>query len=355
MLPEVSFTVIDPARQGRDLEPIRALLAASGLGLDPDLEVFVTAWAGRSLAGCAGLAGDRVKCVAIAPAWRGEALTLKLMTEVLHTALERGHPGLLLYTRPANVPLFQGCGFRKLVEVPDQAAFMENHPVGLAGLCERLRTARHPGRTIGSVVLNANPFTLGHRHLALTARAACDWLHVFVVGEDASTLAYPDRLALVQAGLADLDRITVHPGNRYLVSKATFPGYFLKDAGLVEACGAATDLLVFRQHLAPALGITHRFVGTEPFCGLTRHYNEAMHRWLETHPCGQAPVRVVEVPRLAVAGRPVSASEVRRLLGAADLDAIAPLVPATTLALLRDTYCPSAGCGASTASRSQGG
>jgi [citrate (pro-3S)-lyase] ligase len=34
--------------------------------------------------------------------------------------------------------------------------------------------------------MNANPFTLGHRHLVEQAAARCDALHLFVVREDAS-------------------------------------------------------------------------------------------------------------------------------------------------------------------------
>jgi citrate lyase synthetase len=46
----------------------------------------------------------------------------------------------------------------------------------------------------------------------------------------------------------------------------------------------------------------------------------------------------VEFARLEVAGRPVSASEVRRLLRAGDFTAMAPLVPRTTLDALRGRH-----------------
>jgi [citrate (pro-3S)-lyase] ligase len=45
---------------------------------------------------------------------------------------------------------------------------------------------RQPGRKIGAIVMNANPFTLGHRWLVEQAARQCDWLHLFVVKEDAS-------------------------------------------------------------------------------------------------------------------------------------------------------------------------
>jgi [citrate (pro-3S)-lyase] ligase len=135
-----------------------------------------------------------------------------------------------------------------------------------------------------------------------------------------------------------MERLTVHGGSRYLISKATFPSYFIKDACVVEACGTAIDLLIFRRYIAPALGITHRFIGTEPFCRLTRKYNEDMFEWLENVSEEGQPVHVVEIPRLEVAGHPVSASEVRRLLAKGDFVTMASLVPPTTLACLRAKY-----------------
>jgi len=48
----------------------------------------------------------------------------------------------------------------------------------------------------------------------------------------------------------------------------------------------------------------------------------------------------VQMPRFEVDGRPVSASEVRRLLEWGDFEAMARLVPATTLARMRARYGP---------------
>jgi [citrate (pro-3S)-lyase] ligase len=100
----------------------------------------------------------------------------------------------------------------------------------------------------------------------------------------------------------------------------------------------AVDLLLFRKYIAPALGITHRFVGTEPFCSVTRKYNQDLHEWLERAPEEAPAVHVVEFPRLEINGRPVSATDVRKLLSAGDFEAMALLAPATTVALLQEKY-----------------
>jgi [citrate (pro-3S)-lyase] ligase len=245
---------------------------------------------------------------------------------------------LFLYTKPENQVLFEGCGFHRLVSVLNAACLMENTPVGIRDYCDTLAAFRQPGKRIGSIVMNANPFTLGHRHLVLQALKQCDWLHVFVVAEDVSTIAYADRLELVRAGLKGMDRVTVHGGSRYLISKATFPAYFIKDSRVVEACSMAVDLLLFRNYIAPALGITHRFVGSEPFCPVTRKYNQDLHEWLERAPEKAPAVHVVEFPRLEINGRPISATDVRQLLAVGDFKTIASLAPATTIALLHEKY-----------------
>lgn len=338
MCDELDFSTLYPRVDLRGAARVKRFLAANGLGTESDIQVFVVVREEGRIVACAGLAEDVVKCVAIAVDYRGECLSTKLMNEIYCLAMERGQSHLFLYTKPRNLELFGGCGFYKLAEVPGRACLMENTPVGIKGYCESLRAFRQSGQRIGSIVLNANPFTLGHRYLVTRALRECDWLHVFVVSEDASAIRYADRFDLVRAGLEGLDRLTIHGGSRYLVSKATFPCYFLKDICAVDECGTAIDLMIFRNYIAPALGITHRFVGSEPICPLTHKYNEAMLTWLEGSSQEGPAIQVVEVPRLEVDGVPVSASHIRLLLSEGNFAAMAAYVPPTTLALLRARY-----------------
>lgn len=340
MTNELLSCTVDPAADPAARAEIKALLEACDLSYEPSIEAFVTLSRGRSLIACAGLDKNIVKCAAIAPAEQGESLSLTLMTEIAHLAHARGHNHLFLYTRPDNVDRFRACGFHRLVEVPGIAAFMENTPIGMRGYCAQLRTLRQPGRDIGAIVMNANPFTFGHRHLVEYAVAHCDWLHLFVVAEDSSFIAYRDRLAMIKAGVSDLPRLTLHPGSEYMVSRATFSSYFFKEKNAAADCFTAVDLLLFRNYIAPALGITRRFVGTEPFCITTRKYNADMKDWLQRPDSPHPPVEVVEIPRRTQDEVPISASEVRRLLAAEQFGRIGRLVPPFTLALLRGKYRP---------------
>jgi [citrate (pro-3S)-lyase] ligase len=330
---------VRPAEEPAETDRIRQLLAQCQLDMDQDIERFVTARRDGRLIACAGLSGNIIKCVAICPDLRGESLSLKLVSEVVQMAAELGHFHLFLYAKPENAPFFEGCGFYPLVTVPDTMVLMENSPVAMQRYCDRLAAERRPeaART-GCIVMNANPFTLGHRYLAEQAARQCDWLHVFVVREDLSLFPYSDRYRLVSQGLADIPRLTLHHGSEYMISRATFPGYFLKDKGIIDSCHTAIDLLLFREYLAPALGITHRFVGTEPFCPVTGQYNRDMKYWLQQARSVAPAIEVREIERTRLDDTPISASEVRRLLTRNDFGHIGRLVPDSTLQLLLCKY-----------------
>ena len=174
----------------------------------------------------------------------------------------------------------------------------------------------------GVVVMNCNPFTLGHRYLIEQAAKQVERLFVMVVREDCSLFAYAERKAMVEQGVAHLENVTVIDGSEYAISQATFPTYFLKRLDDAADTQMLLDLDLFRRHIAPALGTTVRFVGTEPTDQLTRRYNELMHEVLTD---------VREISRLEKDGNAVSASRVRKAMEQGDMSTIRQLVPPTTL------------------------
>lgn len=324
--------LIDPSVSA--LKELESLLRANSLRLESDLSQFIEARLQGKLVGCAGLDGNVIKCVAIDKCHRGGSLSLRLLTEAMNLACRQGVDRLFLYTKPGNAPLFEGAGFTPLATVPGLVTLMESDPRGLANYCDELARLRRPGKAIGSIVMNANPFTLGHLYLIKQALNRCDWLHLFAVKQDASRFAYTDRLQLIRAGIKGLERITLHPGSAYTISKATFPTYFIKEQGLVNECTTALDLLLFRQSIAPVLGINVRFVGTEPFDPVTAKYNRDMKYLLSQGESSSPEIRVVELTRVDVDCAPVSASRVRKLLDEGNMDAVVRLVPQTTFDFL---------------------
>ena len=173
--------------------------------------------------------------------------------------------------------------------------------------------------------MNANPFTLGHQYLVETAAAQCDTLHLFILSEDASLVPFTVRKKLVQAGVAHIPNVVLHDSGPYIISSATFPSYFLKDAAAVIEGHARLDLAVFTK-IAGALNVTKRFVGEEPTSQVTGLYNEIMVRELP-----KAGIECHVVSRKQAAGQAISASTVRLALQKGDWETLKMLVPQTTL------------------------
>lgn len=322
----------------RKMDKVRTFLSKMELGVDVDVEMFIVAYRDSNIVGCGGLAGSTIKSVAVDEKEQGQGLSTKLLTEVITQAYDMGRYNLFIYTKPENYQMFHAAGFYLLTSVKDRVILMENSKSRLQKYCNKLTQKRQQGSRIGSIVMNANPFTKGHRYLVEKACNECDWLHLFVVKEDSSFFTYQDRLTMIQAGVAEFGNVIVHPGSDYMISRATFPSYFLKDEGVINFAHTAIDLQLFREYLAPALGITHRYVGTEPICKVTRFYNQQMHQWLSTPTLESPPIELIEIPRQEEGELPISASLVRNLLFQNRWEEIRQIVPETTFSYVKTLF-----------------
>ncbi len=335
----------------RQRQRIEAFLKRNGLRFD-DMHYYaaITDDDGEMIAG-GGLKGNVIKCVAVDDAHKGEAIANTLISHLIAHANEEGHSNVMLFTKPKNRQLFESLSFRLLAEAPE-AVLMETGIGGINNMVEQLEKIKEKGEVCkennkeckeeektnlntstpqhlnttpprrGVVVMNCNPFTLGHRYLIEQAAKQVERLFVMVVREDCSLFAYAERKAMVEQGVAHLENVTVIDGSEYAISQATFPTYFLKRLDDAADTQMLLDLDLFRRHIAPALGATVRFVGTEPTDQLTRRYNQLMHEVL-------ADVR--EIVRLEKEGNAVSASRVRKAMEQGDMSTIRQLVPPTTL------------------------
>ncbi len=314
---------------------IERFLAMNGLRCD-DIDyyaVLVDEATGDIVAG-GGLKLDVIKCVAVADAHKGEAVANTIVSHLIAHANSEGYQCVKLYTKPQNRRLFESLSFRLLAEAPE-AILMETGIGGIGKYCDELRgksgesitTLRHiatPRRLMqsGVIIMNANPFTLGHRYLIEQSSELVERLYVVVVREDCSVFSYNERKAMVSQGTRDLGNVVVVDGSDYAVSKTTFPTYFLKRLDDASDTQMLLDIDLYRRYIAPSLGATVRFVGSEPSDALTRRYNELMHRMLPD---------VREIARLEIDGTPVSASRVRQAIDDNRMWDAARLVPSTTL------------------------
>ncbi len=306
---------------------VEAFLRENGLRTEElDHYYACTSPDGSILAG-AGIKADIIKCVAVAPSARSEGFMLPLLSRVVSDAAAKGVLNLKVFTKPENREIFESIGFKVLASAP-KAILMENGR-GLEKYCEYLSGICHASgsvfhcqrqpsaRKCGVIVMNANPFTLGHKYLIEKALEQVDHLFVIPVKEDASAFPYPERLAMIRSANASPahadSRITVLEGSDYCISAATFPTYFLKDLSDAAETQMRLDIELFERHIMPALGATVRFVGSEPLDPLTARYNALMHN-------------AVVIPRLEA----ISASRVRAAIEAGDYASAAALCPVTT-------------------------
>ena len=282
-----------------------------------------------SLVATGSIKGDMIQGMAVDPARQGEDLMAKVITALFAEARDSG--SLYLFTKPEKSVQFTGLGFREIAKARPYAALLEWGENGVKRYAETLKKARvtmeKESPIIGGLVMNCNPFTNGHRYLVEQAAKQCDHVYILVVEENLSQFSFQHRLSMVQEGVKDLDHVTVLSGGRYAVSALTFPSYFTKDTKVADA-HAAIDAEIFCAVIAPALGITKRFVGTEPLSEVTDIYNQTLKKRLPKH-----GIEVVEIPRLTEGDYPISASRVRALLNQGGKDAwkeIERIVPEST-------------------------
>ena len=179
----------------------------------------------------------------------------------------------------------------------------------------------------GSIVMNCNPFTLGHRYLIEYAASKVNNLYIFVVEENCSYFSFYDRLNLVRQGTADIKNVIVLPSGNFIISATTFPGYFYKDNLKEAKIDCSNDLNVFAQYIAPALNIKIRFAGEEPLDPVTNQYNEGMKEILP-----QYGIEFYAIPRKEddEGTGVISASRVRRYFEKGEFAEIKKIVPPTT-------------------------
>lgn len=332
----------------RQRRRIEGFLQANGLRYDDvDYYAALVDESSDEIVAGGGLKGGVIKCVAVADGHKGEAVANQIVSHLIAKANAAGHQCVKLFTKPQNRPLFESLSFRFLAEAPE-AILMETGVGGIAKYSEELRAKSEEyncyllaGRnsvevdstklsvdtvkwSVGVIVMNCNPFTLGHRYLIERSSELVERLYVVVVREDCSMFSYSERKAMVSQGVKDLGNVVVVDGSDYAVSATTFPTYFLKHISDATDTQIFLDLDIYLRHIAPALGANVRFVGSEPTDPLTRRYNELMRQQLgDDHVC--------EIPRMEKYGSVVSASRVRRAIEANSLWQAIKLVPSSTI------------------------
>ena len=311
----------------RTMEQVDALLVQEGIERDGNLDYTCAVYDDDyNVIATGSCFGNTLRCFAVDHLHQGEGLMNVVVTHLLEVQAERGNMRLFLYTKPSASKFFGDLGFHEIARVPDRLVFMENRRDGFPSFLASLAESRKDTGRSAAIVMNANPFTLGHQYLVETAAGQCDTLHLFVISEDASLIPAAVRKDLVCKGVSHLSNVLLHDCGPYMISSATFPSYFLKDRITVIESQARLDLQLFVR-IADVLNISVRFVGEEPSSQVTGIYNRVMAEALPA-----VGIECHIIPRRELDGKPISASTVRLALQQNNMDQFRRLVPETTRA-----------------------
>ena len=308
-----------------EVSRIKSFLLQNGLQLEGDLDYTMALYDEDKIIGTGSFASKVLKCIAVDDSYKGFAISNRIVSHLVNEEYRRGNHHLFIFTKPENYPMFKDMGFYKVAEVASSVVLLENKHKGIQGFINKISQSKREGQIISSIVVNCNPFTLGHQYLIEKASKESDFLHIFVVWEDRSSFPAQVRYDLIKEGTKHLSNVCIHKGEDYIISNATFPSYFLKDDTKVMETHCQLDLKIFGEYIAPALNINKRFVGEEPYCAVTRLYNETMKRLLPTY-----HIEVVEIPRLNIEENIVSASKIRAFIRQDDFNSVKRFVPKTT-------------------------
>lgn len=336
------------------IQGVTALLNVEGIRLDANLDYTCGMYDDEmNIIATGSCFGNTLRCLAVSSEHQGEGLMNQIISHLIEVQFERGNTHLFLYTKCSSAKFFGDLGFYEIARIDGQIVFMENRRTGFKNYLKKLKESSAlqlqtltkdtsantatlqsdnalpdtstADRKIAALVMNANPFTLGHQYLVEKAARENDLLHLFIVSEDASLVPFKVRKQLVMEGTAHLDNICYHDSGPYIISNATFPSYFQKDENAVIESHAMLDLTIFTE-IAQTLGINRRYVGEEPTSLVTGIYNNIMSEKLPEN-----GIECIIVPRKTDGKKAISASTVRQAIKDNDVDTLKKLVPESTL------------------------
>lgn len=317
----------------REVSAVREFLEAFSLSFNEKVDYTVALYKDETIVATGSLAGEVLRNIAIDESLQGEGITSTVISHLIQEAGRRGIYHYFIFTKPDKAQLFSALGFKEIARAEPYAVLLESGMGSVQQYCREMaaKAASLPAGKRAALVVNCNPFTLGHQAVIAKAAKENDAVIVLVVSEEGSLFPFEVRFRLVQQGLAEYKNVLIVPGGKYIVSAATFPGYFTRGDETVTA-QTRLDVTVFAQHIAPALGITRRYVGDEPYDLVTNAYNQAMWAILPAY-----HIDVLEMQRITANGNAISASRVRELIRLDGWEEIRTLVPDATYQYLCST------------------
>lgn len=262
--------------------------------------------------------------------YAGQGAISIIYDSLLDYIFEEGYNSYFIFTTPNNKNIFESLGLKE-VHSTESVLLLEggfyNYQKWLKEIKETIGNKK--GRR-GAIIVNCNPMTLGHKYLMTKALDEVDELLIFVVEEDLSIFPFEDRYNIIVNEFKDEKKIKVLKGGPYIISRGTFPTYFIKQKDRMLEIYTELDAKIFAEKIAKDLSIDIRFLGSEPKDIVTSAYNNSLKEILEAN-----RIEVKIITRIESKGNPISASYVRQLLKEEKLEEAYKLLPNSTIEYLK--------------------
>ncbi len=301
---------IKEAMLGSEKENVKNFLSSFGLKYRADTECSLYIEENSEIAASISYTKNIIMQLAVSESMRGENVAALLVSEVLSRFRENGIYSYRVFTKPEYLPLFESMGMTPLVK-EDNFVALEGGVSNITDAVNALtvKISMELGGidcNTAAIVINGNPITEGHVSLIEYALARHNRLLLFVLEEDSSEFSFKERISLAFLATRPYrDKVSVLPSTDYIVSRSTFPDYFLHSADDTTRAFAKYDARLFEKYFMEPLGIVKRYFGTEE-SDYMKIYNSTMLEVLGD--------RAEVVQRFMKNGKTVSAKAVRKLL-----------------------------------------
>ncbi|MBZ7986895.1 GNAT family N-acetyltransferase [Campylobacter canadensis] len=268
-----------------------------------------------------------IKYVIIDKEHQKENIFSLLLNTMITYAKEQNINTLRLCTCKHNAIKFQNFSFRLLCTSKELCLLEYGYSL-FDEFINNIRAKLDTNKSYTSIVMNANPFTLGHKYLIDCALKHNENLILFIVSEDKSFFTFKERFMIVKENLKKYKNILIFPSGDYIISNATFSTYFLKQD--INLAKSYLDAKIFSSLIAPCLNIKSRFVGSEPNCKVTNAYNMALKECFK-----EDNLDLFELSRISINNKIISASLIRKYIAENNFNEIKKYLSDTSLKLIK--------------------
>lgn len=306
----------------KELESVRLLLESQGLRFEDKVTYTLGFYDQDQLIATGSLYENVIKMIAVNQDYQGENLTSLVLTALVQKLQQQKIDKYFLFTTPKNKHIFQPYSLSLIIENDEIVLFENDVDTIETKLLSMKKTHKLKDMQTAAIVMNCNPVTYGHLFLIRKCSQENEQVIIFLVEENKSIFPFNIRYKLLKEATKIFTNVHVIPSTQYIISRATFPTYFLKELNDASQSFMKLDIGIFMKYFMPIFNIDKRYVGDEPLDKTTQAYNETMREMLKD--------QLVIIKRLEHVGSVISASSVRNMAKHHDYEGLKDFVPKAT-------------------------